>query len=73
MSKFTLVGLIVTLSSAMAPAAALANCGRGRGIGRGFTERCASVPEITAMEGTAAIVALAAIVLLTWERSLRTR
>lgn len=29
------------------------------------------VPEISAMEGTAALVALAAIVLLTWERRRR--
>lgn len=30
-----------------------------------------NVPEISAMEGTAALVALAAIVLLTWERRRR--
>ena len=30
-----------------------------------------AVPEISAMEGTAAVVALAAIVLLTWERRRR--
>ncbi len=30
-----------------------------------------AVPEISAMEGTAALVALAAIVLLTWERRRR--
>ncbi|WP_255328324.1 VPEID-CTERM sorting domain-containing protein [Paracoccus albicereus] len=30
-----------------------------------------AVPEISALEGTAAIAALAAIVLLTWERRRR--
>jgi hypothetical protein len=32
---------------------------------------CTSVPEISALEGTAAIAALAAIVLLAWERRRR--
>jgi len=32
---------------------------------------CTSVPEISAMEGAAAIAALAAIMLLTWERRRR--
>ena len=32
---------------------------------------CTNVPEISALEGTAAIAALAAIVLLAWERRRR--
>ncbi|MFV0361389.1 hypothetical protein [Tropicimonas sp.] len=37
-----------------------------------FKPECqTSVPEISAMEGTAALVALAAVVLLVWERRRR--
>ena len=43
--------------------AALANCGIG--------VQCPNVPEISALEGTAALAALAAVVLLAWERSRR--
>jgi hypothetical protein len=41
--------------------AALANCGVG----------VVCVPEISALEGTAAVAALAAVVLLAWERRRR--
>ncbi len=34
-------------------------------------QTCTAVPEISALEGTAAIAALAAIVLLAWERRRR--
>ena len=36
-----------------------------------ITGGCTAVPEISALEGTAAIAALAAIVLLAWERRRR--
>ncbi|MDW3223544.1 MAG: hypothetical protein R8G34_11800 [Paracoccaceae bacterium] len=32
---------------------------------------CTAVPEISALEGTAAIAAIAAVVMLVWERSRR--
>ncbi len=37
----------------------------------GFGSQAKGVPEISALEGTAAIAALAAIVLLAWERRRR--
>ncbi|MEP3637645.1 MAG: VPEID-CTERM sorting domain-containing protein [Paracoccaceae bacterium] len=45
------------------PAYAVGNCPPG--------QVCTAVPEISALEGTAAIAALAAIVLLAWERRRR--
>ena len=36
-----------------------------------LTQSCTNVPEISALEGTAALAALAAIVLLAWERRRR--
>ena len=39
--------------------------------GDGPTKPVTAVPEISALEGTAALAALAAIVLLTWERRRR--
>lgn len=56
----TAVALMASSSTAV-----FAACG---GIGEPV---CPPVPEISALEGTAAIAALAAIVLLTWERSRR--
>ncbi|MCF2906702.1 hypothetical protein L0666_17045 [Octadecabacter sp. CECT 8868] len=44
---------------------AFAACG---GIGE---PACTAVPEISALQGTAAIAAIAAVVLLVWERSRR--
>ncbi len=53
--------LLATAGAAMANA----DCGS-------FGGQCSTpVPEISAMEGTAALVALASIVLLTWERRRR--
>ncbi|MDB6183068.1 hypothetical protein [Paracoccus fistulariae] len=65
MKKLTLAGLTATLSSVMVTAANAAGCGDGP-----FSKPC-PVPEISALEGTAAVAALAAIVLLTWERRRR--
>jgi len=57
---------IATLVASASSAAAL-------GITDGFVDPVpsTSVPEISALEGTAALAALAAIVLLTWERRRR--
>lgn len=59
MKKFALAAL----STVMASGAAFAN----------FTGEVppTAVPEISALEGTAALAALSAIVLLTWERRRR--
>ncbi len=43
----------------------------GTASASGFQPVTTSVPEISALEGTAAIAALAAIVLLAWERRRR--
>lgn len=57
----TAAAMVATSSSAV-----FAACG---GIGEPVCPT--PVPEISALEGTAAIAALAAVVLLTWERSRR--
>ncbi|AUH64995.1 VPEID-CTERM sorting domain-containing protein [Paracoccus zhejiangensis] len=61
MKKIALTGLMASLTTALASGVAFANMG----------PRPTPVPEISALEGTAAIAALAAIVLLTWERRRR--
>lgn len=55
------IAALATLGAA--PAFAVGACPPG--------QVCAAVPEISALEGSAAIAALAAIVLLTWERRRR--
>ena len=55
---------------ALAVSATLASTGAALANFTGETPTTA-VPEISALEGTAAIAALAAIVLLTWERRRR--
>ncbi|MCQ0969376.1 VPEID-CTERM sorting domain-containing protein (plasmid) [Paracoccus sp. TK19116] len=67
MKKITLAGLTATLSSFVANAAFAA----GDCDGLNQSNCPVAVPEISALEGTAAIAALAAIVLLTWERRRR--
>lgn len=67
MKKFTFAGLTAVMSSTMVSAAYAVGCEDGP-----FSGPC-PVPEISALEGTAAVAALAAIVLLTWERRRRVR
>lgn len=62
MKKVSIAGFVAGLSSIIASGAAMANPGA-------IPPR--PVPEISALEGTAALAALAAIVLLTWERRRR--
>lgn len=54
--------LTTTVLLASAPAAFAV------GIGSGLTTPATPVPEISALEGTAALAVVAAIVLLAWER-----
>lgn len=61
MKKFV-AGASAALTSVLVAGAAFANAG---------TIPAKPVPEISALEGTAALAALAAIVLLTWERRRR--
>ncbi len=63
MKKFTLSSVMAGLTVMMAGVANAAGGGTG--------PQPTAVPEISALEGTAAIAALAAIVLLTWERRRR--
>jgi len=63
MKKLALAGIALIASTS----AALASCG---GIGEPACTST-SVPEISALEGTAALAALAAVVLLAWERRRR--
>jgi len=59
---------LIATSSALLVAsasAAFASCG---GISGGT---CTSVPEISALEGTAALAVVAALVLMAWERKRR--
>lgn len=60
MKKFV-AGASAALTSVLVAGAAFAN----------VTPPARPVPEISALEGTAALAALAAIVLLTWERRRR--
>lgn len=64
MKKFSIAGLTASLTTLMASVAFAADC---EDAGTCVTP----VPEISALEGTAAIAAMAAIVLLTWERRRR--
>lgn len=59
--------------TAIAAFAASAGTAMANGNGCDAFSNCpvTPVPEISALEGTAALVALAAIVLLTWERRRR--
>ena len=59
--------------TAIAVFAASAGAAMAKGEGCDACGNCTAtpVPEISALEGTAALVALAAIVLLTWERRRR--
>ena len=63
MKKLTLAATAVLASASTAFA--------GGGQCDGITSVCTSVPEISALQGTAAIAAIAAVVLLVWERSRR--
>ncbi|WP_139226753.1 VPEID-CTERM sorting domain-containing protein [Poseidonocella pacifica] len=65
MKKFALGGFISSVGMFAASVASAASCGVGP------TSPPCSVPEISAMEGTAALAAVAAVVLLTWERRRR--
>lgn len=60
-----------TLITSVAATVALAGSALANGNCGSFGGQCTSVPEISALEGTAAIAALAAIVLLAWERRRR--
>lgn len=63
MKKFTLAGAAATVTAFLTNVA--------YATVPGDFEEPTAVPEISALEGTAAIAALAAIVLLTWERRRR--
>ncbi|MDO5704784.1 MAG: hypothetical protein Q4G49_06860 [Paracoccus sp. (in: a-proteobacteria)] len=65
MKKFAFGGVAAALTSLIASTANAAGGCTGPGCDPTL------VPEISALEGTAAIAALAAIVLLTWERRRR--
>lgn len=65
MKKFALSSLVATTTIAFANIANAAGGCTGPGCDP------TPVPEISALEGTAAIAAMAAIVLLTWERRRR--
>lgn len=65
MKKFSIAGLTASLSTLVASVAFAADCEDAG------TCVVTAVPEISALEGTAAIAALAAIVMLTWERRRR--
>ena len=58
---FTSLAATVAMTGA---ALANANCGQ-------FGGQCTAVPEISALEGTAALAVVAAMVLLVWERRRR--
>ena len=65
MKKFTIAGVAASVSAFVAGMAHATVAGDGPPL------PATAVPEISALEGTAAIAALAAIVLLTWERRRR--
>lgn len=67
MKYFTIAGLSAAAYSLYSSAAFAATCD----INPNLCPPVTAVPEISALEGTAAIAALAAIVLLTWERRRR--
>lgn len=64
MKKLALGSLVTGFATLTATMSSAAVCGTGPG------DIC-DVPEISALEGTAALAALAAIVLLAWERRRR--
>lgn len=64
MKKLALAAVALAASSSSAFAAACADP-------FGSQTACAEVPEISALEGTAALAALAAVVLIAWERRRR--
>ena len=66
MKKFAIASGLASAVSAAASAAASGAAYACAGLS--CPPPVASVPEISALEGTAALAALAAIVLLTWER-----
>ena len=59
--------LIATSSAALAQSVLIPGGPTTGGTGKGAT----SVPEISALEGTAALAVVAAVVLLAWERRRR--
>ena len=68
MKKFTFAGLSAAAYALYSSVAVASTCETNPLMeGCGVT----AVPEISALEGTAAIAAMAAIVLLTWERRRR--
>lgn len=69
MKKFAFVSAAV--SAASAAASMLTTTAAYACTGLSCPPAPTAVPEISALEGTAAIAALAAIVLLTWERRRR--
>lgn len=68
MNKFALSGVVAAATVSLANIANAAGGCTGPAQG---DECVVAVPEISAMEGTAAFVALAAVLLLTWERRRR--
>lgn len=59
------------MTKVLGAAAALTVFAQTAAAGSAVTVPSTSVPEISALEGTAALAALAAIVLLAWERRRR--
>ena len=68
MKIFTLAGVSAAAYGLFTSVASAAGCVTNPNLPQCNTT---AVPEISALEGTAAIAALAAIVLLTWERRRR--
>lgn len=66
MKKLGVAALSAVATLSALPAFAVGTCPPGQTCG-------ASVPEISALSGTAALAAVAAVVLLVWERSRRRR
>lgn len=56
---------------AIAAAALAASANTALACKGNFGQTCTAVPEISALEGTAAIAVVAALVLLVWERRRR--
>lgn len=68
MKKFALSGVVAAATVSLANVANAAGGCTGPNQG---PECATAVPEISAMEGTAALAALVAVLLLTWERRRR--
>ena len=70
--KIALTAAAATLASTQMALAVVASCPNGYNPATGSTKGCGTaVPEISALEGTAALAAIAAFVFIAWERRRR--